>query len=513
MRFPRSSGILLHPTSLPGPYGCGDLGDVSRHFIEWLVVGGQQIWQVLPLEPTGYGYSPYMALSAFAGNPLLIGMEGLLAKGWLVQSDLAPIPAFDLHRINYPQVMNYRMQALRRAAERFFSRHRAIDESDFDSFCEEQEDWLEDFALFKALEEHFKGVLWTEWDRDLAQRKVKARERARTELSGELRFWKFTQWQFYRQWAEVKKYANDRGIKIIGDIPIFVAHQSSDVWSHPELFFLDKNGRPTVVAGVPPDYFSETGQRWGNTLYRWGKMEETRFHWWVERFRRTFLLVDIARIDHFRGFVGYWEIPAAEKTAVHGRWMKGPKDKLFKAVQRKLGALPIIAEDLGVITPEVTALRDEFEFPGMKVLQFAFGGGPDNPFLPHRYEHNSVVYTGTHDNDTTRGWFESATDREKAFVKKYCGGNCHEVQSELIRIASRSVADLAIFPFQDVLGFGSEARMNFPGKALGNWDWRFSWDQVDPEHALKMYDIAALYGRVSPDRLELPPYPAQKRMP
>jgi 4-alpha-glucanotransferase len=513
MRFPRSSGILLHPTSLPGPYGSGDFGDVSRHFIEWLLVAGQKIWQVLPLEPTGYGNSPYMALSAFAGNPLLIGMEGLLSKGWLRRSDLTPVPDFESRRADYTKVIPYRMLAIHRAAERFFERHDSADEADFASFCKEQESWLEEFCLFKALEDNFGGVEWTKWDGDLAQRKPKSIEGARKELTGEIRFWKFTQWQFYRQWAEVKKYANERGIKIMGDIPIFVAHHSSDVWAHPELFFLDKHGRPTFVAGVPPDYFSETGQRWGNPLYRWEKMEEDRFRWWVERFRRTFSLVDIARIDHFRGFVGYWEIPATEKTAVRGRWAAGPKEKLFKAVERKLGTLPIIAEDLGVITPEVIELRTQFEFPGMKVLQFAFGGGPDNPFLPHRYEPNSVVYTGTHDNDTTRGWFESATEREKAFARKYCGGNDQEIQFDLIRLASRSVADLAIFPFQDVLGLGSEGRMNFPGKALGNWDWRFSWDQVGPGHALRMYDLSAMYGRVTPDRLELPPYPERRRLP
>ncbi len=442
MRFSRSSGILLHPTSLPGPYGCGDFGDTSRHFIEWLVVAGQKIWQVLPLEPTGYGNSPYMALSAFAGNPLFIGLEGLLTKGWLNQIDLLPIPAFEPRRVDFTKVIPYRMLALHLAAGRFFEQHNGADEADFQSFCTEHDWWLEDFSLFKALEDHHGGVEWTKWDADLAQRKTRSIEIAHKELADEIRFWKFTQWQFYTQWAEVKKYANERGIKIVGDIPIFVAQHSADVWSHPELFFLDRRGRPTVVAGVPPDYFSQTGQRWGNPLYRWGKMEEDHFRWWVERFRRTFVLVDIARIDHFRGFVGYWEIPASEKTAVKGRWVAGPGEKLFKAVQRKLGKLPIIAEDLGVITPEVAKLRDQFQFPGMKVLQFAFAGGPDNPFLPHHYEPNSVVYTGTHDNDTTRGWYEAATEREETFVKKYCSG-AQEILYDLIRLASRSVADLA----------------------------------------------------------------------
>jgi len=513
MRFERSSGILLHPTSLPGPHGSGDLGDVSRHFIEWLVVAGQKVWQVLPLEPTGYGNSPYMALSAFAGNPLLIGFEGLIAKGWLSAGDLAGHPGFDPHRADFVKVIPFRMQIVRRASDKFFSQQRKSDWAEYEAFCDERAAWLEDFALFRALEEHFSRAVWTAWDGDLAQRKPRAIELARKELADEIRFWKFTQWQFYVQWAEVKKYANERGIKIIGDIPIFVAHQSADVWSHPELFFLDKRGRPTVVAGVPPDYFSETGQRWGNPLYRWHKMEQDHYHWWIERFRRSFTLVDIARIDHFRGFVGYWEIPAKEKTAVKGRWVDGPKEKLFNSVQKKLGTLPIIAEDLGVITPEVTELRRKFEFPGMKVLQFAFGGRPDNPFLPHRYQPNSVVYTGTHDNDTTCGWFKSATEHERVFATKYCGCQPSGIPIELMRLASRSVADLAIFPFQDVLGLGSDGRMNFPGKALGNWEWRFSWDQVGPEHALRAYEISALYGRVASDRLQLPTFPQGRRLP
>jgi len=511
MHFPRSSGILLHPTSLPGPHGCGDLGNVARHFIEWMVVAGQSIWQVLPLEPTGYGNSPYMALSAFAGNPLLIGLEGLIERGWLSQNDLSPLPNFHARKVDFATMIPYRMRALHRAAEKFFAHGQGSDVADFESFCDEQGSWLEDFALFKALDDHFGNLEWTDWDGDLAQRKTKSMQTAKHELSDEIKFWEFTQWQFYRQWADVKKYANERGIKIVGDIPIFVAHHSADVWSHPEFFSLDKNGRPKFVAGVPPDYFSETGQRWGNPLHRWDMMEADQFHWWVERFRRTFLLMDIVRLDHFRGFVGYWEIPASERTAVKGRWVNGPKEKLFKTVQRKLGDLPIIAEDLGVITPEVTSLRDQFEFPGMKVLQFAFAGNPDNPFLPHRYEHNSVVYTGTHDNDTTLGWFGSATEREKALARKYCDSDDQTICDDLIRCASRSVADLAIFPFQDVLGLGSEGRMNFPGKALGNWDWRFAWDQVGPHHALKMYDIAALSGRTVPDRLDLPAPPVGRR--
>jgi len=501
MRFPRGSGILLHPTSLPGRFGCGDFGDVSIHFIEWMLVAGQKVWQVLPLEPAGYGNSPYMSHSAFAGNPLFIGFEELIAKGWLSGSDLDPVPAFPQQRVDYVSVIPYRLERLRRASQRFFARPNAPELRDFESFCRGQKAWLEDYSLFQALNDRFHGNAWSAWERGLAGRKPEALKRARKDLADENRFWKFTQWLFYRQWGRVKKYANDRGISIMGDIPIFVSHHSADVWSHPDLFFLDKSGRPKFVAGVPPDYFSATGQRWGNPLYRWSNMEKDGYRWWVDRLRRTFALVDIARIDHFRGFAGYWEIPASEKTAVRGRWVKGPNAKLFKAVQKQLGKLPIIAEDLGVITPDVVALRDKFEFPGMKVLQFAFGEGPENAFLPHRYERNCVVYTGTHDNDTTRGWLATATEREKAFLHKYCGSSGEETHIDLIRLASRSVADLAIFPFQDVLGLGTEARMNFPGTVHGNWEWRFSWDQVKPEHALRMYEIAALYGRANPDRL------------
>lgn len=513
MRFPRSSGILLHPTSLPGPYGCGDFGDVSLHFIEWLVVAGQKLWQVLPLEPTGYGNSPYMSLSASAGNPLFIGFEELLAKGWLTHADVTPLPNFPTDRVDFQQIIPYRLQRLRIAAERCFSQRKSQDIDEFEKFCAEQKSWLEDYALFKALNDRFGDVEWTKWEREYAQRKPNALECARKDLASEIRFWKFTQWRFFQQWARVKKYANERGIKIVGDIPIFVAHHSADVWSRQELFYLDESGKPTVVAGVPPDYFSETGQRWGNPLYRWDKMEEDKYRWWVERFRRTLSLVDIARIDHFRGFDAYWEIPASEKTAVRGCWMPGPKEKLFKAVEKKLGKLPIIAEDLGVITPEVIKLRDTFEFPGMKVLQFAFASGPESGFLPHHYEHNSVVYTGTHDNDTTLGWFNAASERERSFVRKYACTDDNNIHWDLIRLALKSVADLAVVPFQDVLGLGSEGRMNFPGTALGNWEWRFSWSQVHPEHAAKMYETAALFGRTSSERLELPAYPTGKRLP
>ena len=496
MRFPRSSGILLHPTSLPGAYGCGDLGDVSHHFIDWLAVAGQGLWQVLPLEPTGYGNSPYMALSAFAGNPLLIGFDDLLACGLLTREELLPVPSVSPSRVDFTQIVPYRMQWLRVASERFFAREHPVENQEFEAFCAAEKHWLDDFSLFQGLNVRFGGVVWTEWDPDHALRKPKILERARRELSNEIRFWKWTQWEFFRQWGRVKRYANEKGIRIVGDIPIFIAHHSADVWSHPELYFLDDRGNPLVVAGVPPDYFSATGQRWGNPLYRWDVMEQQQYRWWIERFRRTLTLVDITRIDHFRGFVEYWEIPSSEKTAVKGRWVEGPKEKLFQAVQKKLGKLPIIAEDLGIITPEVTKLREKFAFPGMKVLHFAFAEGPENNFLPHHYESNCVVYTGTHDNDTTQGWYDKATEPERDFVRRYCSTDAREIHWDLIGLASGSAADLAIFPFQDILGLGSEGRMNFPGTAMGNWDWRFSWDQVGPEHATRIHELSALFGRV-----------------
>lgn len=496
MRFPRSSGILLHPTSLPGAYGCGDLGDVSYHFIDWLVIAGQRLWQVLPLEPTGYGNSPYMALSAFAGNPLLIGFEDLLARSLITHQELLPVPEGSFSRLDYGEVLPYRLQRLRLAADRFFVQGHPLGTQEFEAFCAGEKHWLDDFSLFKALNDRFGGVVWTQWDADYALRKPKTLQRARQELGADIRFWKWTQWEFFRQLAKVKRYANDRGVRIIGDIPIFVAHHSADAWSHPELYSLDGRGNPAVVAGVPPDYFSATGQRWGNPLYRWEVMERQQYQWWIERFQRAFELVDIARIDHFRGFVEYWEIPASEKTAVKGRWVEGPKEKLFQVVQKKLGKLPIIAEDLGIITPDVVKLREKLAFPGMKVLQFAFADGPENVFLPHHYEQNCVVYTGTHDNDTTRGWYEKATHVERDFVRRYCSTDGREIQWDLIRLASRSLADLAIFPLQDILGLGSEGRMNFPGTAEGNWEWRFSWSQVGPEHAKRIHELSALFGRI-----------------
>lgn len=513
MRFPRSSGILLHPTSLPGPHGSGDFGPAAYHFVDWLVTSGQRLWQILPLGPVDLGNSPYMSLSAFAGNPLLIDLAELERKGWLHPDDLSTTGQYENGRVDFGKVIPFRTTMLQRAADRFFAHATKEDKVAFEAFEEQNESWLADYATFMALKGKHDSREWCEWDRDIAQRKASVLERSRVALASEIRFWKFTQWCFSRQWNALKKYANGKGIQVVGDIPIFTAFQSSDVWAHPELFSLDDQLRPTVVAGVPPDYFSATGQRWGNPLYRWNVMERRGFGWWIERIRNTLSLVDIVRIDHFRGFAGYWEIPANEKTAVHGRWVDGPKEKFFDTILLKLGKLPIIAEDLGVMTDDVVALRDRFNFPGMKVLQFAFASDPDNPFLPHNYAPNVVVYTGTHDNDTTLGWFKSATERERAFVRKYVGTDGDNIHWDLIMLASRSVADMAIYPMQDVLGLGADARMNLPGKPTGNWEWRFTWDQVRPEHAERLYELTALFKRCPADRLVLPAYPQEKKLP
>jgi 4-alpha-glucanotransferase len=471
------------------------------------------LWQILPLGPVGLGNSPYMSLSAFAGNPLLIDLSELEHKGWLCGDELASMKAFPTTHVDFGKVIPFRIKLLHHAAKGFFAHASSNDKAEFESFDHQNKSWLADYALFMALKSEHDSQEWCEWDRDIAQRKPSALEKARVELNDEIKFWKFTQWCFARQWTALKKYANEKGIQIVGDIPIFTAFQSSDVWAHPDLFSLDENLRPTIVAGVPPDYFSATGQRWGNPLYRWDVMERDGFAWWIERIKSTLALVDIVRIDHFRGFAAYWEIPAEEKTAVHGRWVDGPKEQLFDTVLLKLGKLPIIAEDLGLMTDDVIALRDRFNFPGMKVLQFAFAGDPKNPFLPHNYSPNVVVYTGTHDNDTTIGWFTSATEHEKTFVRKYIGKDGKEIHWDLIRLASQSVADMAIYPMQDVLGLGTEARMNLPGKSSGYWEWRFSWDQVVAVHATRLYEITALYKRCSSDRLELPAYPHGKKLP
>ncbi|MCX7984745.1 MAG: 4-alpha-glucanotransferase [Bacteroidetes bacterium] len=501
MAFKRSSGILLHVTSLPGHCGIGDLGPSAYHFVDWLVAAGQTMWQMLPLCPVGYGYSPYMGLSAFAANPYVVDLLELQEQGWLSGSDLQ-YSQENYHAVEFEKVFRYKQQLLRKAAHSFFYSS-STQKHAFEEFCMRESYWLNDYALFQALNDEYGDCDWTQWDSALVQRVPHAIEKANSDFNYQINCHKFVQWTFDRQFKKLKSYANKRGILLVGDIPIFVAHHCADVWTHQEYFYLDRDGLPTVVAGVPPDYFSKTGQRWGNPLYRWNILREQGYSWWIARFRRMLELFDIVRIDHFRGFESYWEIPVEEETAVNGQWRQGPGKEFFEVLQRSVGTLPIIAEDLGIVTPEVHTLRETFGFPGMRVLQFAFTGGVDNEYLPHRYERNTVVYTGTHDNDTTRGWYEKATEHERDFVRRYCQTSGQEIHWDLIRLALQSVADIVIIPFQDVLGLGSEARMNTPGTVGGNWQWRFTWDQVGPYAASRLCEYTALYERCSPTRLHL----------
>lgn len=506
MTYPRLSGILLHPTSLPGMHGSGDLGPASFHFVDWLVAGGQSLWQILPLGGIGPGNSPYMSPSAFAGNELLIDLTRLRDAGWLTDGDIAPDPLFRNERVDYGSVRPYRMSRLRLAAERFFADARKDAHRAFLAFCKDECDWLEDYALFMALDGRLApyGKVWQDLPPELAQRKTKALREAAKSLADECNFWKFCQWCFDQQWAALKHYANERGVQIVGDIPIFVSAHSADVWAHQRLFDLDERGHPRVVAGVPPDYFSATGQRWGNPLYKWEEHRKDAFHWWTERLRRTLKLCDIVRIDHFRGFESYWEIPAASPTAVEGQWLHGPGQAFFAETRKALGmksakepaGFRIIAEDLGIITQKVAALRKAVGFPGMRILQFAFDGHSDNPYLPHNFEPQTVVYTGTHDNDTTCGWWNSLSEQERDYARRYLGVSGECLHWDLIRAASASVAAVSIVPMQDVLGLDSGARMNRPGVTEGYWEWRFTWDQVAPWHAERLKELARLHGRI-----------------
>lgn len=477
MELPRAFGVLLHPTSLPGPWGCGVLGREARDFLDWLAAAGATFWQVLPLGPTGFGDSPYQSFSAFAGNPYLIDPADLVRRGWLPPEPPPPAPP---DRVDYGLLYRWKWGLLRRAFAGFLARADPQEKRDFARFWEEEKDWLWDYALFMALKGRFGGRPWNEWPRDLRLRDPPAL--AALLEAEDARFHGWTQWVFFRQWGALREHVHRQGLRVIGDIPIFVAYDSADVWAHPELFELDGEGRPTVVAGVPPDYFSPTGQRWGNPLYRWPAHEAEGFRWWIARVRQTLRLCDLLRIDHFRGFAAYWEIPAEEPTAVGGRWVPAPGEKLFRRMQAELGTLPILAEDLGVITPDVEELRDKFGFPGMRVLQFAFDGKPDNPHLPENFPAHGrvVVYTGTHDNDTARGWYGSLGEEERVRVRAYlarqglAADSEEEVPWTLIVLAFRSRARLAVVPMQDLLGLGSEARMNYPSRPAGNWAWRLS---------------------------------------
>ncbi len=504
--FPRSAGILVHPTSFPGRYGIGDLGDSAFEFIDFLTESDISLWQILPLGPTGYGDSPYQCFSAFAGNPLLISPDHLMRDGYLPPAALADVPDFPAGRVDFGWVIQYK-SALFKQSFQYFQENKTAEQQDaFADFCQETGWWLEDYALFMALKETFAdqdGGVWNTWPEPIRQREPEAMADWREKLSAEIELQKYLQFLFFTQWNRVKSHANRQGIRIIGDMPIFVAIDSAEVWANPDLFYLDEAGQPTVIAGVPPDYFSETGQRWGNPLYRWDRMLANDYDWWAARLRSAFAQADIVRIDHFRGFEAYWEIPAGEPTAAVGRWVKGPDLPFFQRLEEKIGRLPIIAEDLGVITPEVEQLRDGMGFPGMKILQFGFGGERNNNFLPHNFTANSVVYTGSHDNETTLGWYQNASASERDHVRRYLGRNDHDIVWDMIRLALQSVSCMAVIPMQDILVLGNEARMNFPGRTGGYWSWRYRAGMLKNEMADRLRELNHLYGR-APDPAQQP---------
>jgi 4-alpha-glucanotransferase len=480
---------------LPGPHGIGDLGPEAYRFVDFLVEAGQSLWQILPLGPPGFGHSPYAAHSAFAGNPLLISLERLAKQGIIEGSDV-PEASIPQGPVDFDAAEKAKLTALRKA----LSQHRAAESSvreRFEEFRNREAAWLADYALFAALSDAHGGTAWQGWRSGLARRRPDALEAARSKYADEIELQEFMQYLFWDQWDSLRRYANERGVRFIGDIPIFVSLQSADVWAHPELFSLNQRGAPTFVAGVPPDAFSATGQRWGNPLYRWDVLQAEGYGWWIERFRSTLRAVDFVRLDHFRGFAAYYEIPARSPTAERGRWVPGPGIGLFEAARAALGELPIIVEDLGLITPDVVALREELGYPGMRVLHFAFGGGADNPYLPHNFEPNVVAYTGTHDNDTTVGWYTSSEGLQH-HVRSYLGSDGSDIAWDLIRLALASVADRVVIPVQDVLGLGAEARMNYPGRSEGNWAWRLSSGQLRPEHAERLRELTQLYGRLPP---------------
>ena len=493
MKFERSAGVLLHPTSLPGRYGIGDIGPQAYHFIDYLVGAGIKLWQVLPLGPTGYGDSPYQAFSAFAGNPYLISPDLLLKDGLLHADDLVEELDLPVEYVDFGRVISFKLNLLERAFSRFVPDRGPV-RRDYDIFCAENRNWLDDYALFMAIKESLGGGPWENWPTELRRREEDALDEMRTKLSHAIMRFSFYQFIFFRQWNALHVYANEHAVQIIGDIPIFVSYDSSVVWADADLFCLDEVGTPIVVAGVPPDYFSPTGQLWGNPLYRWSVHKERGYDWWLTRFNAALKMVDIVRLDHFRGFAGYWEVPAGSPTAEIGRWVPGPAADFFNAIQNGLGKLPIIAEDLGEITPDVFELRDQFELPGMKILQFAFSG-PDNQFLPHYYPENCVVYTGTHDNDTVQGWYDSTSEYERDFVRRYLNVKGDDIAWDLMRAAWDSRAVWALAPMQDILGLGGEGRMNFPGKAMGNWSWRMTEDAFSSALESRLRELTQNAGR------------------
>lgn len=495
MTFQRASGVLAHPTSFPGPHGIGDIGEAAFRFVDWLAVAGQRLWQVMPLGPTGFGDSPYSSPSAFAGNPLLISLPWLAGDGLLSDVEIANHPQFHDFEVGYGRVIEFKYHQLHRAFDRFRRGAGAALRLPFAQFCEANAKWLDDYALYMALKEHHGWQAWSDWPEDIRLRESFAVQSWSERLRNEIRFHKFVQFQFRRQWTELKQYARDRDIQIVGDIPIFVAYDSADVWANRELFRLDATGRPTVVSGVPPDLFTADGQRWGNPVFDWAENRRTGFAWWIDRMRAALSVYDVIRIDHFRGFAASWSVPIDAPTAAQGTWEPGPGREIFDRIAEALGGLPIIVEDLGLITGDVTQLRIDLGLPGMKVLQFAFDEDPDNPYLPHNYESNCVVYTGTHDNQTTFGWFQSLSEGRRHQVQRYLGLDGSDIAWDFLRLALSSAADTAIVPLQDVMRLGDEARMNSPGRAADNWVWRFLPHQLHHGLAAGLGELTDVYGR------------------
>jgi 4-alpha-glucanotransferase len=497
MEFKRAAGILLHPTSFPGNYGIGDLGENAYKVVDFLKSAGQTLWQIFPLGPTGFGDSPYQCFSAFAGNPLLISPDELKKENLLSSNDLKSIPFFDSHKIDFGRVINYKTNLLQKSFTNFKKNGEDLSGS-FEKFCRDNSFWLDDYSLFMAVKEYHGGILWREWDKTIAFRKAGSIEKWKGKLQDKIKYQKFIQFMFFKQWFKLKKYANENNIQVIGDLPIFIAYDSADLWANRNLFTINEDGTLNTVAGVPPDYFSPTGQLWGNPLYKWDEMEKNNFFWWQKRFAQMFKLVDIVRVDHFRGFEAYYEIPGDAPTAETGKWVKAPGDNLFAVIKEKFGDIPIIAEDLGVITDEVKKLRDKYEFPGMKILQFAFGKNGDKNFLPHNYIKNCVVYSGSHDNDTTRGFFENEKKTGSdiyEWAQKYLNYYGNDIRFAVILAAYSSVANTVIIPMQDILNLNSEGRMNFPGRAFGNWTWRFTWDQISEAIPNTYKELAEIYER------------------
>lgn len=495
MKKERSGGILLHPTSLPGNYGIGTLGQESRKLIDFLVKARQKIWQILPLGPTGFADSPYQCFSSIAGNPLLIDLELLVAEGLLDAHDLKSVKTVQDGLVNYGKVISAKYPLLKKASLSFHTKAGKIEKERYYHFLDNNSYWLPDYALFMAIKEHFSQKPWYQWDEPLKMKNEQALSPYFALLHDKIEFQKFVQYIFFKQWMAVKDYAHQHSIRIIGDIPLYVAHDSVDAWANPEIFQFDNKKDPISVGGVPPDYFSATGQLWGNPLYRWDKLGEDGYRWWITRIKANLVLYDIVRIDHFRGLAAYWAVPYGEKTAIKGEWIPCPGKALLHAVQKEFGDLPIIAEDLGVITPDVEDLRDSFGLPGMKILQFAFDSNEDNDYLPFNYPKNCIVYTGTHDNDTVKGWYAAAKKEDKKLVLDYLHSDGKEINWDFIRLAWASVAYTAIIPMQDLLGLPNEARMNLPGTTINNWMWRIKPDHLNDDLAERLANMTALYGR------------------